>query len=233
MQPLHGLRERSEAMLRAKRRIVPFGHLWHELERRRRRAAYIAGRQPFGQRIDRIEIGKIRQSLFVEHPVRVHHLQPAVIERDLARHPALLAEREHLFEPIRGNVEIDDLQRASIVLGENSIWRAPAAGLVPVDRHSHGSDRVGHDFGELRPRAPVDGGIGEMKQQVDHPRLGAVEQALIEFQKLRPDAGQLLDGSEQWVQDRGAHLKIERDRTAPGAQPPGPITLKPEIILPD
>ncbi len=163
MQPLHRLRERSKALLRAKRRIVPFGHLRHELECGSRRAAHVAGRQALGERIDRIEIGKIRQPLFVEHPVRVHHLQPAVVERDLARHPALFADREHLFEPLRRNVEIDDLQRVGVVLGEDAMRRAPAAGLVPLDRHFHSGDRVGYDFGELRPRAPVDGGIGQVE----------------------------------------------------------------------
>ena len=59
---------------------------------------------------------------------------------------------------------------------------------------------------DFRPRAPVDRGVGQMEQDVDHARaLRPVEQLVEQLGVLRADARQRAGGGEQRIEQGGAH----------------------------
>ena len=113
------------------------------------RLAHLIDAEALGQRIDRLNQRQLVEFGLGHHPIRMGHLQHAVVERGGARHDAPLADREELFEIVSPRVEIGQRQRAGVVVGFDAVWRARAVrrpGPVAVDRHRDGDDRAGLDI---------------------------------------------------------------------------------------
>ena len=96
--------------------VLPFRQLRQLRQRAVGRLAHLVERQPFGQRIDRLDHRQLVELGLADHAVRMHHLQHAVVERGGARDVAQLARREELFEIIAPGVEIGQRQRAGVVM---------------------------------------------------------------------------------------------------------------------
>ena len=173
--------------------VLPLRQRRQTFQRAVHRAAHIAERQPFGERIDRLDQRQIGEALLVDHPVGMHHLQHAVVEFGGAGDVAQLAHGQELFEVILARVEKSQRERAGVVaaidlVGRARAMRRPRAMAVDGDRDR--DHLAGDDVGELRPRAAVDGAGRQVEQQIDDPRRLVVEQPGIERFQLRPDAGQ-------------------------------------------
>ncbi len=85
-------------------------------------------REPFGQRIDRLDQRQLGEIGLVDHAVGMHHLPHAVVERDRAGDVAPLADRQQLFEIVRARVEEGEDDVAGVVAGIDLIGRARAVG---------------------------------------------------------------------------------------------------------
>ena len=90
----------------SQRRVLPF----RQVRQRGRARASTAlrtwlRRQPFGQRIDRLDQRQLREARFVDHAVGMHHLQHAVVELDRAGDVAPLADRQELLQVVLARVE--------------------------------------------------------------------------------------------------------------------------------
>ena len=71
----------GKVLLLEPRRILPFGQRRNAFERELNGLAQDVGVQPFGQRIDRVDQRQRCEAGLVDHPVRMHHLQMAVVKR--------------------------------------------------------------------------------------------------------------------------------------------------------
>ena len=81
--------------------VLPLRQVRDAGERNLQRFAQLVRVQPLGQRIDRIDQRQLGKARGVDHPVRVHHLQMAVVECRDARHVAQLALGQELLQIIR------------------------------------------------------------------------------------------------------------------------------------
>ena len=105
--------------------------------------------------------------------------------------------------------EEDKLDVAGVILDQH-LERRPRASVRRLAMLGHnrldGHDRVGNGVADLGPRAPVDGRLGQMEEDVDDPRaLGLIEQAIEQFGVLRPDPRQRAGGREHGIEKIGAH----------------------------
>ena len=81
------------------------------------------------------------------------------------------------------------------------------------DAHFERGDRVAPGVADFRPRAAVERRIGQMEQDVDHPRaLRPVEQPVEQPGDLGSDAGKRRGGREQRIEQSGAHRAIYTPR---------------------
>ena len=66
-----------------------------------------------------------------------------------------------------------------------------------------GDDRAGNRVADLGTRAPIDGRLRQVEEDVDHPRaLGLIEQTVEQLRVLRPDPRQGAGGREQRIEQR-------------------------------
>ena len=187
------------------RRVLPFRQVRDLGQRRVHRLAHHVDRQPFGQRIDRLDQRQLFQLRLAHHAIGMHHLQHAVVERGDARDDAPLAHRQELLEVIALGVEEGEDQVAGVVAGVDLVRRARAVRRrrpVAVDRHRDRCDAARHDVADHRTRTPVDRAARQVKQQVEHARgcVLAREQPLIKLAELRPHAGQRGQRGKQGIE---------------------------------
>ena len=72
--------------------------------------------------------------------------------------------------------------------------------------HLQRDDLVARRLGDRGPVAPVDAGMGNVKQHIQNPRpRRPLEQPVEELASLGPNAGQGRDGREEGVEEIGAH----------------------------
>ena len=142
------------------------------LERAVDRLVQLAGEQAFGERIDRLDQRQLGEPGFVDHPVGMHHLQHAVVERGGARDVAALALRQQLCDVVRVVAEIGEHDVAGVVARIDQIGRAPAGRRRPVavDGDRHGRDRAGHHVAQFWPGAAVDRAGRQVKDQIGDAR---------------------------------------------------------------
>ncbi len=194
MQMAQRLGECRETLARQPGFVLPFRQIGQTGERTVHRAPNIAGGQPFGERIDRLDQRQIGEAFFVHDAVGMHHLQHVVVDLGGAGDVTHLALWQELAQIVLARVEKGQRQRlAGVVAGDDAVRRArPVARNRPVfvDRHRDGDDLAGLHLVEFRPRPAVDDARRQMKQQIDYARCLAVEQPGIEQLQLRPDAGQ-------------------------------------------
>ena len=91
-----------EALARNPGFVLPFRQVRQARERAVHRAPHIAERQPFGERIDRLDQRQFGKALLVHHAVGMHHLQHAVVELGRAGDVARLADGQEFFADSRG-----------------------------------------------------------------------------------------------------------------------------------
>ena len=168
-------------------------------------------RQPFGQRIDRLDQRQLVELGLAHHAVGMHHLQHAVVERGGARDVAQLADRQELFQIVALGVEIGERERAGVVarfrcdraargrFGGGGRWRSTVTATVATEPGTT-SRSFGRD-------AAVDGAGRQMEQQIDDARrrILAAEQPAVELLQLRPDAGKRGQRGKQRIEQRRAH----------------------------
>ena len=210
MQGVQRVGEGGKALALQPGGVLPFRQLRDFREGGFRSLSHRVERQPFGERIDRLDHRQLVELGLAHHAVGMHHLQHAVIERGHARHVAHLAGRKELFEIVALGVEIGERQCAGVVVGFDAIGQPRAVRRrrpVAVDGHRDGRDGAWHHVAEYRPRPAVDGAGRQMEQQVDHARrrILAAEQLAVELFELRPDARKRGQRGEQRIEQRGAH----------------------------
>ena len=172
--------------------------------------------EALGQPVDRLDRRQAVELLRVHHPVGMDDLPPAVPELELAGNPARGADRQPRAHPFVIGEEEDQLDVAGVVLDQH-LERRPRARVRRLAMLGHlgldGDDRVGNRVADLGPRAPVDGRLRQMEEDVDHPRaLRLIEQAIEQFRVLRPDPRQGAGGREQRIESEG---RITRPLAAP------------------
>ncbi len=86
--------------------VLPFRQIGQACQRAIDRAAHIAERKSFGERIDRLDQRQRGKARLVHHAVGVHHLQHAVVEFGGAGDVAHLAIRQQFFQIILSGIEI-------------------------------------------------------------------------------------------------------------------------------
>ncbi len=200
--------EGGKALARDPGLVLPFGQIRQPRQRVVHRPPHIAGGQPLGQRIDRLDQRQRGEALLVHHAVGMHHLQHAVVEFGGAGDVARLAHRQQLLQVVAARVEIGQRDVAGVVVGVDAIGRARAMRRrrpVIVHRHRHGDHLAGLHVAQFGARAAVDGARRQMKQEIDHARRLALEQPGIVLFQLRPDAGQAGERGEQGVEHERAH----------------------------
>ncbi len=209
VQRAQGIAEARPFLAREQRRVEPLRQRRHLVERRRDGAAQRLGREPLGERVDRLNRRQARKAGFIDHEIGMHHLQHAVIERHGARHDAASAHRQQPVDMILARVEIGDDEAAGVVAGIDEIGRPRPVGrwrAVAVDRHRDGDDATGHDIAQHRPRPPVDGPGRQVEHEIDDARrVLAAEQPAIEPRDLVADARQRRDRREQGIEDTRTH----------------------------
>ena len=201
--------ERRETVLVLKGRVLPFRQLRHLCKRRIHGLHDHVRGDALGQRIDRLDHRQGGETVLVDHAIRMHHLQHAVIERGGAGDVSGFADRKELLQILPAGAEIGDDQVAGLVAGIDQMRSAVAAGrggAMAVDGDLHGHHRTGLDFAQLRPCAPIDRAAGQMEQEVDDSRFViAAEQAPVEFLELRADARKRGDGRKEWIEQGRPH----------------------------
>ena len=197
VQPAHGLV------------ADPFRQPRQALERSLGGAGDGARVEAFGQPVDRLDRGQAGELLGVHHPVGMDDLPPAVPKLELARDPAPGPDRQFRAHPFVVGEEEDEFDVAGVVLDQHLERRARArVRRLAMLGHGRldGHDRVGNRVADFRPRAPVDGRLRQVEEDVDHPRaLGLVEQAVEEFRVLRPDSRQGDCRGEERIEERRTH----------------------------
>ena len=178
-------------------RADPFRQRRKPLDRQRHRAPQRPQRQSLGERIDRLDAGKFRQTFLIDDAVGVDHLQGAVEHLYRAGDVTLLADRQELFDVVALATEIGQQHVAGVVAGIDQMRRARAArrrGTMPVDGDFQRRHGPRHGIADFRPRPAVDDIARQMQQQVDQPRrLAAAEQVAQQLVLSRADAGQAGD----------------------------------------
>ena len=208
------LADRRKAATADDFRADPLGQLRQLQQRLRDRATQRTERQTFRERIDRIDAGELCKSGLVHDAVGMHDLRNAVIHLQRARHVALLADRQQLFDIAGLGAEERQHHVAGLVRGIDEVGRAriarrrrPMAVNGDFQRH-HGSL---HGLPNLRLRPAVDHARRQMQQQIDQPRrLIAVEQIAQQLVLLRPDARKGGDRRKQRIEQGGAHRSFHR-----------------------
>ena len=187
----------------------PFGQSRQAIERSLGGACDGAQVEALGQPVDRLDRRQAGELVGVHHPVGMDDLPPAVPEFELARDPALGPDRQLRAHPFVVGEEEDKLDVAGVILDQHLERRARArVRRLAMLGHNRldGHDRVRNGVADLGPRAPVDGRLGQMEEDVDDPRpLGFIEQAIEQFGVLRPDPRQRAGGCEQRVKQGRAH----------------------------
>ena len=104
---------------------------------------------------------------------------------------------------------------------------------MAVDMDFHRHHRVGHDFRQRRAGAAVDGGGGQVQQEIEHARAFLPpEQAVEGPGQLRADAGKAGDFGEIGIEKIGPHdrRKVD-DRRAARNRFPGVLSAMPTSHL--
>ena len=165
--------------------------------------------EPLGQPIDGLDRGQAGELLGVHHPIGMDDLPPSVPKLELAGDPARRADRQARAHPVVVGEEEHQLHVAGVVLDQHLERRARArVRRLAMLRHLglDGDDRVGNGVADLGARAPVDGRLGQVEQDVDDARaLRLVEQPVEQFRVLRPDPRQGAGRGEQRVEQGRAH----------------------------
>ena len=194
-------------------RVLPFGEFRHALERKLHSLAHLVGMQAFGERIDRIEERQPRQTRRIDHPIGMHHLQMAVIERGSARDVAQFALRQELLQIIFARIEIGDGERVRLVAGVDVVGRPRPVRRrrpVPVDGDGDRYDGVGLNLAKFRLVAPIDKPGRQMKQQIDDARRFAVasDEPREQLLQPRPDPRKCRQRSKKRIEQRRAHCRL-------------------------
>ena len=185
--------------------LIHSGSRRQAFERALRGARDCALIEPVGQPVDRLDRGQPIELLRCHHPIRMNHLAAAVPELELAGNPAGGADRQPRPHPFMIGEEEHQLDVARIVLDQH-LERRPRARVRRPAMLGHprldGDDRVGNRVADLGARAPVDGRLRQVEEDVDHPRaLAPVEQPVEQLGVLRPDPGQGARGREQRIEE--------------------------------
>ena len=208
MQIAQRVGEGGKALARDPRPVLPFRQTGQAGQRTVHCAPHIAQCQALGERIDRLHQRQLGKARFVDHPVRMHHLQHAVVKFGSAGDEAQLARRQELLQVVLARVEKCERQRAGVVAGDDPVGRARPVRrrrTVLLDGHRHRDDRAGLHIAQLGAGAPVDSAGRQMKQQVDDTRRRAIEQPLVKLLELRPDAGKAGERGEEGVEQVRPH----------------------------
>jgi hypothetical protein len=151
----------------------------------------------------------------------MHHLQSAVIETDATRQISSGSDRQHFFDALARDVEINNLDRICLVGRHDLVGRTAASRQMTFDRNFDGCDGVGLHLAKFRSPAPVDRGIGQVKQHIDHTRFRPVEQPSEGLCELGADALQARQRRKQGIEDSGAHGGESGEGTAESQQADG------------
>ena len=193
-------------------RADPLGKIRQFQQRLRDRAAQRTERQTFGEGIDRVDPGQLREGLLIHHAVGMHDLRDAVVHLQRTRDVALLADRQQLFDIARLGAEERQHHVAGIVGGIDEKGRPRIARrrrAMPIDGHFQRHHSSLHGLANLRLRPAVDHAGRQMQQQINQPRrLVARQQIAQQLVLLRPDAGKGRDRREHRVEQSGAHGAI-------------------------
>ena len=121
----------------------------------------------------------------------------------------MIGEEEHQFD-IAGLILDQHFERR---LGARVRRRA-----MFDDAHFQSGDRVPGRIADFRPRPPVERRIRQVEQEIDDARARrAIEQAIDQLGDFRADARQRGGGSEQRVEQSGAHRRDIAEK--PAAKP--------------
>ncbi len=187
----------------------PVGQGGHAGERGPHRLGQHLGGEPVGQPVDRIGQRHGGEPLRVDHAVGMHHLPVAVVEFELAGHPALGAQRQGLLDPGVVGEEKDEQHVAGVVLQQHLVGRARARrrGAVVGDAGAQRHHDVDRRLRDGRLLAPVDDRVRQVEQQVDRARGTArrPEQAIEQAAGLGADARQVGRRGEEGRQEGWSH----------------------------
>ena len=212
-RPMHRLERLGEARQIQpieRLRADPFGQARQALQCSVGGADHGALKEALGQAVDGLDGGKVCEFLGAQDPVGVNNLAESVIELELAGDPASRSHRQARADPLGIGEKEDELDVAGVVLDQHLERRTRArarrlAMLRDFCLDSH--DRSWNRVADFRPRAPVDGRMGQMEQHVDDPRaLRLVEQAVEKFCILGSDPRQRLGRGEQRIEEGRAHV---------------------------
>jgi hypothetical protein len=193
---------RAPAFAAEEARLDPFRKVGRALQRLAREFAHAAVGEALGQRIDRLADGRRGPLPRLAH-LGMDDLPLVAISFELARHDALLADRQAALRPA-GVVEIDEADGVAVgIRCENS--RRPASGAVLA---SQGGRELEDDVAAKKRGArsgcvhPFDRAGRQVIKHVDD--AGQVD-PLERPRDLRPDTLQHLDFGEERIEDIRAH----------------------------
>ncbi len=191
MQGAQRVAERRQLLARDPGLVLPLRQVRQLLDGLIDRAAHIAERESFGERIDRLDQRQLGEARLVDDAVGMHHLQIAVIELGGARDVAQLAFRQELFEVIAPRTEEHEGQIGEgVVVGIDPVRRARPVRrrrTMVAHRHGDGHERAGHHVAQFGPRPAIDRAGRHVEQQIDQLGRIAVEQMRVKLAELRPD----------------------------------------------